>query len=168
MATRSLILTSAQAGTGKKLTKTITNVNPNATADVMKTFAQKLSALTTDTYIQTDCIDKHNVDTENVPANTDSNDTRTEVTFSFDVESFLTGLTGESKRTKYTTNSDGELSIAVNGNHGVLVGVFIDNDTGETKIGNMPFGRTKTAGTLTVRITGTETYKPFEQTYDFT
>lgn len=168
MATRSLILTSAQAGTGKKLQKTITNVNPNATADVMKTFAQKLSALTTDTYVQTDCIDKYNVDTENVPLDTGSNDTRAEATFSFTVTNFLSGLTEEAKRTKYETNSDGELSIAVNGNHGMLVGLFIDSDTGETKIGNQPLGRTKTAGTLTVRITGTETYKPFEQTYDFT
>ena len=66
MAKRSLIYTSTAAGTGKKLQKTITDVNPNATSAQLKTFVQKINALTTNSYVQVDCIDKYNVDTEEV------------------------------------------------------------------------------------------------------
>ena len=66
MAKRSLILTSTSPE-GKKLQKTITDINPGVGAAALKGFTQKLNALTTNTYAQTDCIDKFNVDTETPP-----------------------------------------------------------------------------------------------------
>ena len=44
--------------TGKKLNKTVTNVNPNNTSTQLKTFAQMLNSLTTNHYGATTRIDK--------------------------------------------------------------------------------------------------------------
>lgn len=67
MAKRSLILTT-NSQNGKKIQKTITDVNPNANSEAMLTFAQKLNALTTNTYERTDCVEKYNIDTEAAPS----------------------------------------------------------------------------------------------------
>lgn len=62
MATTSLIInTKDQAD--KALTKTITNVNANCASSTLKTVAQMLNGLTSNTYVKTDRVDKSNVDT---------------------------------------------------------------------------------------------------------
>lgn len=144
---------------GKTVTTSISNINPEATAETILEFTNKLNALTNNTYDTTDYIVTTNLDTDE--------DTRTTTTFSMTSENtFLTGLSSSGKSTEFTTNSDGVISIAVNGNCGVKVGII--TVSGIPKIDGSPQGNTSTAGTLTVRITGTETYKPFEQTYNFT
>lgn len=46
------------AQSGKKLNKTITDINPNATGAQLKTFAQMMNSLTTNTYGSTSRVDK--------------------------------------------------------------------------------------------------------------
>lgn len=46
------------AQSGKKLNKTVSDINPNATSTQLKTFAQMLNGLTTNTYGSTSRIDK--------------------------------------------------------------------------------------------------------------
>lgn len=59
-----LKLYSTDATTGAKQTTSISYVNPNASNSVLKTFAQQLNALTTNTYSAADRIETVNVDTE--------------------------------------------------------------------------------------------------------
>lgn len=62
MATTSLIINTKDQE-DKALTKTITNVNANCASSTLKTVAQMLNSLTTNTYVKTDRVDKSNVDT---------------------------------------------------------------------------------------------------------
>ena len=55
---------STDAGTGAKITSSVSYVNPNASSSVLKSFAQQLNALTTNNYTSADRIDTTNVDTE--------------------------------------------------------------------------------------------------------
>lgn len=48
----------------KKVAKTISNVAPSATAVQIRTFAQALNALSTNTYVETYRIERLNCDTE--------------------------------------------------------------------------------------------------------
>ena len=162
MAKRSLILTST-SNQGKKLQKTITDINPNAGAVALKSFAQKLNAMTTNTYVQTDCIDKFNVDTETPPV-----DTRQEPTFELGTIE-IPSSANSTMPTSYTTNSNGNISVAIEDVQNVLVGIGPENGTPAIQ---MYIYRTKpatgTVGKLVIRIEGTNTFKPFEQTYDVT
>lgn len=55
---------STDAATGSKITTSVAYVNPNATNDVLKSFAQQLNALTTNNYSNSDRIETVNLDTE--------------------------------------------------------------------------------------------------------
>lgn len=57
-------LYSTDAATGAKQTTTISYVNPNNPSSVMKSFAQQLNNLTTNTYTSTDKVTTSNLDTE--------------------------------------------------------------------------------------------------------
>lgn len=59
-----LKLYSTDAADGKKITTSVTYVNPNASNAVLKSFAQQLNAFTTNTYSETDRVETVNVDTE--------------------------------------------------------------------------------------------------------
>lgn len=63
MAQTSIIITSTDTN-NKKLQKTLTYANANASSGVLKSVAQQLNALTTNTYEKTDRIDRINCDTE--------------------------------------------------------------------------------------------------------
>ena len=63
MATKSLIINST-AQNGKKLQKSITNVNPACSNEDAGTFAQKLNALTTNTYQSAGIVKKMDVTEE--------------------------------------------------------------------------------------------------------
>ncbi len=63
MAQTSIIITSTDTN-NKKLQKTLTYANANASSSVLKSVAQQLNALTTNTYEKTDRIDRINCDTE--------------------------------------------------------------------------------------------------------
>lgn len=58
----SLIISSTNAG--KKLQKAITNINPEKDNAVLKTFAQKVNALTTNTYLDATRVNKMSVEEE--------------------------------------------------------------------------------------------------------
>ena len=64
MAKTSLIISSTDSTTGKKLQKTLTDINSAATNDELKTFAQAVNAVTTNTYGESNRVDRINVDTE--------------------------------------------------------------------------------------------------------
>lgn len=55
---------STDAATGSKITTSVGYVNPNATNAVLKSFAQQLNDLTTNTYSSSDRIETVNLDTE--------------------------------------------------------------------------------------------------------
>lgn len=59
-----LKLYSTDASDGKKITTSVTYVNPNVSNNVLKTFAQQLNAFTTNTYSSTDRVETVNVDTD--------------------------------------------------------------------------------------------------------
>lgn len=67
MAKTNLQLKSVEVGTEKKMTTTITYVNPDADSATLKEFGQKLNELTANTYVETNRIQTINVDTEQVP-----------------------------------------------------------------------------------------------------
>ena len=58
MATSSSISINYTTATGKKGQKALTNVNPDASNGVLKTFAGKVNSLTTNTYLGTTRVDK--------------------------------------------------------------------------------------------------------------
>jgi len=62
MATKVSIQISSQDTSGKKQTDKISYVNPEATDAHLKEFAQKLIALTSDTYIGTTKITEESID----------------------------------------------------------------------------------------------------------
>lgn len=59
-----LKLYSTDAAEGKKITSTVTYINPNASNSVLKSFAQQLNAFTTNAYESTDRVETVNVDTD--------------------------------------------------------------------------------------------------------
>ena len=163
MAKYDLKLKTTDAGTEKARTLTLSNVNPNASSTVLKQFTHKLNDLTLNTYVETDYVVTTNLDTETPPI-----DTRTETTFSFDNGIAVPQSTG-TMPSFYTTNSDGNISFAIEGVQNVLVGIGYESN----KINmNMYVYQTRpaagTQATIIVRIEGTETYQPFEQSYEFT
>lgn len=60
------IYSTTTAGGGKEVTTTIGYVNPEASGETMKSFAQQLNAFTTNSYQRTDLIETTNLDTETV------------------------------------------------------------------------------------------------------
>lgn len=64
MGKTSLIITSTAAVGGKKLQKTLTDINSSATNTQLKSFAQQIIGLTTNTYAETNRVDKINCDLE--------------------------------------------------------------------------------------------------------
>lgn len=62
----SIIMTSTDQG-GNKLQKTLTSINPNASAADIRTFANAVNGLTTNNYVGTNRIDKTNLNAEKLP-----------------------------------------------------------------------------------------------------
>ena len=59
-----LVLTATELGTGKKLQKTFTDINPNATNAQLVAFTRALNGLTTNTYVETNRVDRARCDDE--------------------------------------------------------------------------------------------------------
>lgn len=64
MAKIAINMITTEQGTGRKLQKTLTDINAEATSAQIKTFATALNGLTTNVYGETNRIEKLNVDTE--------------------------------------------------------------------------------------------------------
>ena len=132
MAKRSLILTTNSQG-GKKIQKTITDINPNADSETMLAFAQKLNALTTNTYERTDCVEKYNIDTEDAPSKPEPTLTVTNGTGVQGItRAWLEQLTiaGDIRHLPITYNGDGEL-YAYTDLHFMAVGISFHNSVPE-------------------------------------
>ena len=128
MAKRSLILTST-SNQGKKLQKTFTDVNPAATSESMLTAVQMINDFTTATYVQTDCVDKFNLDTEDVPSKTEPTLSVTNVSGTDGITlEFLNNYTssGGIRCRPITYNGDGQL-YAYTLEQGVVVGIVTQN-----------------------------------------
>lgn len=66
MAKIAVAINSTEAATGKKNQKTLTDIKPTATSEQITNFAKGLNNLTTNNYVETNRIEKLNVDTEEV------------------------------------------------------------------------------------------------------
>ena len=159
---RSIILNSTSAQ-GKKLQKSFTDVNPAATGQSLKTFAQKVNALTTATYNSTDMVDKYNLDTEtptNPPTEPTLSLTKTSWTMSTDHNKSTYVI-----ETPITYNGDGNLYIVPYASTADFSAqVIINNDE---KI--LSIGQVKTSGasstTFTLSATATDNYTAASLTF---
>jgi len=66
MAKISVALNSTEQATGKKNQKTLTDIKASATSEQITNFTRGLNNLTTNTYVETNRIEKLNADTEEV------------------------------------------------------------------------------------------------------
>lgn len=76
----SIIMNTLDQTTNKKRKRSITNINPNATNEEMKNFSMAVVGLTNDLYLETERVDKINVDTEPTPTPSTLSDRETTVT----------------------------------------------------------------------------------------
>ena len=123
---RSVLLNSTSAQ-GKKLQKSFTDVNPEATGQSLKTFAQKVNGLTTATYNSTDMIDKYNLDTEtppNPPTEPTLSLTKTDWNIATDKNFGDWGI-----QTPITYNGDGNVYVANQNNSIITAYVASPNNT---------------------------------------
>lgn len=156
-----LKLKTTDAGTQKARTLTLSNVNPEASANTLKSFTQQLNQLTTNTYTSTDYIITTNLDTEAPPI-----DNRLTPTITFPENQPPTSLSGLGNLVRVTHTGDG--NVYVRRNSGCT---GIDFVMGWESEGSISFRLTQSqqmtaaAGTYAVGLTGTETYKPLEIEY---
>lgn len=80
MARTDLKILSTNAGTGQKMTTTISHVNPAANSTLLRQLGTKLNSMTTNNYSETDRVQTINVDTETVPPLTGTLEFNTPVT----------------------------------------------------------------------------------------
>lgn len=121
MSNTSLIIKSTDPN-GKTQNKTITNVNPDCSNEVLKTFGQKLNALTQNFYGETTRIDKTNCDLE-------SGGGTLTPTFTFERTSFTQSeITAASNvfAIPFTYNGDGTVFFT-NANCNRYAGLFLNS-----------------------------------------
>ena len=162
---RSVLLNSTSAQ-GKKLQKSFTDVNPEASGQSLKTFAQKVNGLTTATYNSTDMVDKYNLDTE-TPPNPPTEPTLSLTKNAWDVKTDHND--GDfAFHTTVTYNGDGDVYIEITENVTDYSG-YITYDNGDII---MHILQTKTSGTVTqtlkLKSTATDNYKAAEFTFTVT
>ena len=144
---RSVILNSTSAQ-GKKLQKSFTDVNPEATGQSLKTFSQKVNALTTATYNSTDMVDKYNLDTETPP--------NPPATPTLSLYSSSVTVSGNSTELDVTYTGDGDVYIEPTNTTKFFAYTCIKNDALKliiTKIGS-PSG----SESFTLKATATDNY----------
>lgn len=157
MAKYDLKLKTTDAGTQKARTLTMSNVNPEASANVLKSFTQQLNQLTTNTYVETDYIITTNLDTETPPI-----DTRLTPTMTFPNNQPPTSLAGLGNT--IVVNHTGDGNVYIRRNSGCDNISFIMWNSSSFYMEGYS-GKTPTTGTYVVGLTGTETYKPLEIEY---
>lgn len=164
MSKTSLILTTTDI-LGRKQQQSITDVNPNADTTALKTFAQMCNALTTDTYVSTDRIDKINCDLEAGTSKTTPTFSASKTTFSKalagqDATSTDDGMIYNSRWTVQTTvtyNGDGVLYASVNNAIDTFTVTYSSANTYTVKA--ITSTSTTLPQTITIHTTETDTYK---------
>ena len=157
MATTNITITSSDTN-NNSVQKTITGINPDATSAQLVSAAQKIVALTDNTYVRTDRVDKTNCDTEASGKQTPT------LTLA---QSTVT-LIGSNK-TDYiniTYTGDGQLFV---GDWSVdvpdIVAGFL-TESGQLKIGVQQYPAAKPC-TCTIMATETANYKAVSTTLTF-
>ena len=161
MADTKIIVTSSDSN-NSITQKTIPNINPDASSTALKTFGQKLTALTDNTYVKTDRIDKTNCDTavEKLTPNVALDPSADALTRS-------ACLAGANPLINITT--DGEVMIVNNDNTTWCTTLRLGSDTGRYRlyvgIVNSATEANATAPhDIVIRTTETDTYKAGEFT----
>ena len=167
MAKTSLILETTDTS-GKKIQKTFTDVNPEASSADLVTFAQMCNGLTSNTYVRTDRVNKINCDTE-----TSGGDSRAEATVTFPeavdgVISVSNNATTNrqinyngSRLTKEVFDTFDTHSIGFDSDN---VGIAIGNQTESGYTNLLVYATVSQLGryTVPIKLGGTDTHKPVE------
>lgn len=160
---RSVLLNSTSAQ-GKKLQKSFTDVNPEATGQSLKTFAQKVNALTTATYNSTDMVDKYNLDTEtppNPPTESTLSLTKTDWNIATDKNFGDWGI-----KTPITYNGDGNVYVA-NQNNNIMT-AYVATYESTLNLCITQGGDSSTPITFTLMSSATDNYKAAELEFTVT
>ena len=160
MAKYDLKLKTTDAGTGKARTLTLTNVNPEASANTLKQFTQQLNQLTTNTYVETDYIVTTNLDTETPPI-----DTRQTPTLSIPTVPTLAQVKNNSGNwIQRSYNGDGVVYLRRNTGCNAVAFVCFDDSILLFRKESTSADQV-TGGTFILGATGTDNYKPIEVEY---
>lgn len=175
MAKTSLIIKSTDQS-GKTVNKTLTDVNPDCSNNVLKTLGQKINALTTNFYGNTTRIDKTDCDLESGGGMLTPTLTLEESTIT--LAAFNTAVTGSGgylgfKSVAVTYTGDGELSLTFRPTEDditpMCVAALIINPSNGNHV--LWFGQQQFAnrtGTIVVKASATDNYKAAETTYTIT
>ena len=169
MAKTSLIIESTNTS-GKKIQKTFTDVNPEATSAELKTFAQMCNGLTSNTYVRTDRIDKINCDTEAITTKTAPtlaftsptvtvSEISTNVTTS-NAFSYIFTYNGDATIDQFYITGDlasMNLMTIIQGGNGTFTLVFKRNTSGSIS-----------PGVITLHVPETDTYAAASATFTIT
>lgn len=155
----------ANSSENKKVTTTLSNVNPEAAPVKIKQFAQMLNALTTNTYNETNYIVTTNLDTETPPI-----DTRQTPTLAIPNPPTLaqvqTGQTDAIQNLLITYDGDGAVYLKrISGCALMNFTVFYNNVTNEVYLSFNGGQAATTGGTYVLGATGGTNYKPIEVEY---
>jgi len=157
----------ANSSENKKVTTTLSNVNPETAPIKIKQFAQTLNALTTNTYNETNYIVTTNLDTETPPV-----DTRPTPTISIENVPTLEQLKSGSvsSMAMITYSGDGVTYVRRNsGCNAVYFGMSGAPYQGQQAVVINKLSTAQasdvTGGTYVVGATGTDNYKPVEVEY---
>lgn len=160
MSKLSFQLKATAAGTQKSVTTTVTNLNPEASKPTIKEFARRLNLLTTNTYVETDYIERTNLDTES--------DTRTVPTLSADNIPSLADInsnSGTSNLRTITYNGDGVTYVYRKSGCEKIAFSLYSNTQLSIKKADSSSSVVATAGTFVLGATGTDNYQPVEVEY---
>ena len=155
----SIVVTSTDTN-NKTITKTITNVNPDADNDKLATWGQMLTALTDNTYTKTDRVDKANCDTA------PSKQTAT-LTLSPTSVTAATMNQGSTQNITYTYNGDASTIQFGTPNTGIAYSIQSKNNN-TFAIKQVDQSMTVTAGELIISFPETDNYKAVSATFTIT
>lgn len=155
----------AQSSENKKVTTTLSNVNPETAPAKIKQFAQTLNALTTNTYSESNYIVTTNLDTEVPPV-----DTRPTPTLSLPNPPTLAQVqTSGVQNLQVSYDGDGAIYLKrISGCSLMNFTVFYNQTSGEGPLTFVSFdgGQSQTTGgKYVLGATGTDNYKPVEVEY---
>lgn len=159
MSKLSFQLKATAAGTGKSVTTTVTNLNPEAGKPVIKEFAQKLNQLTTNAYVETDYIERTNLDTEE--------DTRTVPTLMVANVPSLANINNNSSTSLLSVTYTGDGTTYVyrkSGCEKIAFSMYSNNQM-LIKKADSSSSIVATGGTFILASTGTDNYQPVEVEY---
>jgi|GEM_PF-2100971 len=118
----SISIETVDGSTGQKKQRSVTDINPSATSEELKTFAQGLVGLTTQNYSSTNRIQVVNVDTESVQG---------KIVPTLNYSSQSESIGNNQYRVPFTYTGDGELSIFYDAqNQPTIQSVTISKSTG--------------------------------------